>query len=316
MTLKLAAAALGAGASILIAGVPAPTASAAPTETAIDIMTKACDAYAGHQSLSMRAIMSVDNYYDKTRKTQKNFVVDLDIKMPDKYRTTWQGDALGSVFYNGKTVSVVDTKNNFFAQQDLSGDLYDFVGLTDTLNVPTPMLDLVNPKNCKESLQKVETSQILDDLILDGTPVRHLFFVNKVDQIYWEVWIKKDVDRYTIKKIVITSAYLKQQPQFEMVVLSEQLDPQLEDSKFTFAAPDDYFKIMFLENSQNPTYLAGENRRVARRTSRRTSRRVAYRQYYHALPSGCYWASPYYSCGGVYYEPVIENGTTVYVIVE
>lgn len=57
----------------------------------------------------------------------------------------------------------------------------------------------------------------------------------------------------------------------------------------------------------------GQTRRVARRTSRRTSRRVARR--YSALPRGCPLAGAYYYCGGVYYQPVVESGTTVYVIV-
>jgi hypothetical protein len=60
----------------------------------------------------------------------------------------------------------------------------------------------------------------------------------------------------------------------------------------------------------------GQINRVARRTSRRTTRRVAGRHYYSALPAGCFYASPYYTCGSVYYRPVIENGVTVYVIVD
>ncbi len=57
----------------------------------------------------------------------------------------------------------------------------------------------------------------------------------------------------------------------------------------------------------------GQTRRVARRTSRRTSRRVARR--YSALPRGCPLVGYYYYCGGVYYQPVVESGSTVYVIV-
>ena len=53
--------------------------------------------------------------------------------------------------------------------------------------------------------------------------------------------------------------------------------------------------------------------RVARRTARRTSRRVARR---HAvLPGGCPLVGLYYYCGGVYYQPVVESGQTVYIVV-
>ncbi len=57
----------------------------------------------------------------------------------------------------------------------------------------------------------------------------------------------------------------------------------------------------------------GQTRRVARRTSRRTSRRVSHR--YSALPRGCPFGGAYYYCGGVYYQPVVESGSTVYIIV-
>lgn len=50
-------------------------------------------------------------------------------------------------------------------------------------------------------------------------------------------------------------------------------------------------------------------RRTARRTTRRTVRRLT------RLPAGCYWRAPYHYCGGVYYQPVVEGGTTVYIVV-
>ena len=57
-----------------------------------------------------------------------------------------------------------------------------------------------------------------------------------------------------------------------------------------------------------PLSVAG----VARRTTRRTVVRI---HYYNALPVGCSWRAPYHYCGGVYYQPTVQNGTTVYIIV-
>jgi len=53
--------------------------------------------------------------------------------------------------------------------------------------------------------------------------------------------------------------------------------------------------------------------RVARRTARRTSRRVARRHAF--LPAGCPLVGLYYYCGGIYYQPVVEAGSTVYIVV-
>ena len=55
-----------------------------------------------------------------------------------------------------------------------------------------------------------------------------------------------------------------------------------------------------------------QDRRVARRTARRTSRRVSYR---NSLPAGCVKRGAYWYCGGVYYQSVVQNGATVYVVV-
>jgi hypothetical protein len=49
--------------------------------------------------------------------------------------------------------------------------------------------------------------------------------------------------------------------------------------------------------------------RVARRTARRVARRHAF------LPAGCPLVGLYYYCGGIYYQPVVEAGSTVYIVV-
>jgi hypothetical protein len=38
--------------------------------------------------------------------------------------------------------------------------------------------------------------------------------------------------------------------------------------------------------------------------------------YINRLPYACPYAGAYYNCGGVYYQPVMQGGTTVYVIVQ
>lgn len=53
-------------------------------------------------------------------------------------------------------------------------------------------------------------------------------------------------------------------------------------------------------------------RRTARRTARRTSERVAYR---NSLPAGCVRRGAYWYCGGVYYQQSVQNGVTIYIVV-
>ncbi len=54
----------------------------------------------------------------------------------------------------------------------------------------------------------------------------------------------------------------------------------------------------------------------ARRTSRRVARRITMRVIRrHTLPGVCWWRAPYHYCVGVYYQPIVESGVTVYIVV-
>ena len=68
-----------------------------------------------------------------------------------------------------------------------------------------------------------------------------------------------------------------------------------------------------IELTTSKAYAARRHaRRTARRVARRTTRRVIRR---HSLAHGCVWRAPYHYCGGVYYEPIVESGVTVYIVV-
>ncbi len=68
-----------------------------------------------------------------------------------------------------------------------------------------------------------------------------------------------------------------------------------------------------IELTTSKAYAARRHaRRTTRRVARRTTRRVIRR---HTLPHACAWRAPYHYCGGVYYEPIVESGTTVYIVV-
>ena len=59
-------------------------------------------------------------------------------------------------------------------------------------------------------------------------------------------------------------------------------------------------------------------RGYARRSTRRVSRRTRHRRVIRRthLPRGCVRRGAYYYyCGGVYYQPIVESGRTVYIVV-
>jgi hypothetical protein len=289
-------------------------AQSANAETATEIMTKACKGFENYNSGELKAYVSIDEEEDG-QKIQENFVIDIKVKRPNKFFANVQGDRVGSIYFDGEKISAVDLKTNFYAQTHIKGNFKELLEATEANNIPTPMLDFLERENCLESLSKVSSGKVLGQLTLNGEPVQHLMFRNEADQIDWQAWVKTSDARYSLKKIVITSTYIPEQPQYQFTILSESLDTKIEDQEFDFFAHDGLTKVALLsdldEGQMQPFYA----RPVARRTARRTTRRVVRRNYIRRLPAGCVYAGSVYRCGAVVYRPVIEDGVTVYIVV-
>ncbi|MEL6336975.1 MAG: hypothetical protein AAFQ88_10085 [Pseudomonadota bacterium] len=88
-------------------------------------------------------------------------------------------------------------------------------------------------------------------------------------------------------------------------------DMRLEPAMVTAPAGDPALSVSLVTPAAAQTVRA-QSRRVARRTARRTTRRQSY---IRSLPGGCAWRPPYHYCGGVYYSEVVQDGATVYIVV-
>ncbi len=67
-------------------------------------------------------------------------------------------------------------------------------------------------------------------------------------------------------------------------------------------------EVMFSKAYAGRGHARRSTRRVARRTTIRVIRITT-------LPGRCAWRAPYHYCGGVYYQPIVESGVTVYIVV-
>ena len=90
-----------------------------------------------------------------------------------------------------------------------------------------------------------------------------------------------------------------------VLVFAGNVDLKRDSSPLGLTVP---FEVTFSKAYAGRGHGVRTTRRVARRTTRRVVRR-------NTLPHGCAWRAPYHYCGGVYYQPVVENNVTVYVVV-
>ena len=289
--------------------------SASADLSAVDVMKQTCASFDTNTSAALKAYISLDDDVDGI-KIQQNFLVDIKVKRPNKFKMISQGDQSAGVFFDGNTLFAVDYQTQHFGQKSLTGNLPDLLNLAEDLNVPTPMLDFLQKDNCLAAVSNVATSKVLGNLVLNGEIVEHLMFRNEKDQIDWQAWVKKTETGYALKKVVVTSTYIPEQPQYQFTIISDNRDVQIDDSEFNFAVDSTWTLADFLSDLDNKQPAPFYARPVARRTARRTTRRVVRRSYIRALPAGCVYGGGLYRCGGVYYRAAIEDGVTVYVVVQ
>lgn len=237
---QFAAGALALASSVVLAATePASTTAADQAKT---LMEQACEAYKDITTAHLTGIIAADSFKGNF-KIQKNYLVDVKLKAPDKFKASWEGDGAGVVLFDGKKIWALDKKTNSYAEVAFTGSFAEMLKTTDKLNLPAPMLDLMEQKSCKEALVNVTQAAVLAPLSMKGVELTHLAFRNEKDQIDWQVWIKKDADRLVIKKILIASNAQTKNPQYEMTILTEELNQPIEDSEFQFVVPAEAKKV-------------------------------------------------------------------------
>lgn len=213
-------------------------------ETPVEIMTKACNSYKNYNQVYVKALISIDEINENSNRVQKNSVVEIQAKLPNKFKASSQGDENFSVFYNGSTITALDTSTKFYAQVPLAGDLHDFLDATESLNQPTPALDMIVPKYCLDALSKMDQGELLGQLKINDKDVQHLAFKTNSNGagLSYQIWVDKSQDRYVIRKSIITTSYEDQQLDYEYLLISEDLTTPIFDGIFDFL-PDSTYSL-------------------------------------------------------------------------
>ena len=78
--------------------------------------------------------------------------------------------------------------------------------------------------------------------LLGETPCHHLLF--RGEELDFQVWIERG-SRPLPRKLVITSKWLTGAPQYQSAITEWNVNPDLDDARFSFVVPDDASQIDF-----------------------------------------------------------------------
>jgi hypothetical protein len=233
-----------AGSLALVLGLAAVPAGAQQIEPEADKVLRGMAEYlAGLKTFTVD--YDVDNEVLSTegQKLQYSASGSLAVERPGKLHASRKGSFVEvDLTFDGKTVSMLDKKNNVYGQLDSPGPTIDEavaeVGAATGFDAPGADLIAVDPYAVLA--EDASEGRYVGTGVVDGVECDHLAFRNP--RVDWQIWVRKS-DQPLPLKYVITTKWVTGAPQYSLRLRNWNVAPKVDPALFTFTAPEGAKKL-------------------------------------------------------------------------
>jgi hypothetical protein len=206
------------------------------------VLRPALDFLAKTPAFSLKAEIWREHVDESGQKIQFSRTVTMDVKRPDGLRLEISSPNKARGFwYDGKTLTILDRKNNLFSTTDMPATLDKTVDAAhDQFGIDLPLIDLALSDPYQSAVAKVQDSRYFGLATVLGVTCHHLAFTQ--DNVDWQVWIE-DGPQPLIRKFVITHKNDPGAPEFTALITQWNLTDRIADSDFVFEPPKGASKI-------------------------------------------------------------------------
>lgn len=229
-----------------IAGAQAPATQPAtqpPVDPLADqILRQSCDFLAKSNAFSVHAEIWKDEVLPSGHKIQVTRTIDLDCRRPNGLYVDARAHHKGrSIWYDGKTLTVLDRDKNLYGVVDAPGTVDETLDvLSKNYGITVPLEDLVVADPYGSAMKSAAAGGYFGDEPVLGVPCRHVGFSN--DRIDWQLWVATGAQPLP-QKLVITYKTEDQSPQYTAIFSKWNLLDRISDLAFQFIPPRDSARI-------------------------------------------------------------------------
>ena len=165
------------------------------------------------KSFQVTSQTTVDEVLASGQKVQFGGTVGYRYVAPDKLRGFLRTDrAWRDFYYDGKTLTQVAPRLNYYASVPVSGSVANLLGrLSSDYEIDLPLADLFTWGADDGRLGSVASAVLIGPASIDGADCDHLAL--RQDGVDWQVWVQRGA-RPLPRKLVITTTDVPQQPQY------------------------------------------------------------------------------------------------------
>jgi hypothetical protein len=211
-------------------------ASKAPESDAKLILKAMSDYISSQNTIELTFDSDIEVITSELEKIQFTNSGEVLLRRPDKLRAhRVSGHADVTLFFDGKTASILSKKDNGYAQFEVSGTLDQlFEALRAGHGVALPGADLLLTDSYDTLIAGVQEAKHIGRGIIDGQECEHLAFRN--DDTDWQLWVEVG-NKPIPRKLVITSKTMNSAPQYTLRIKSWKTGVEPAKDAFALVLP-------------------------------------------------------------------------------
>ena len=171
--------------------------------------------------------------------------VEVFVRRPDRLRGNIDGGRFDQEFYyDGQSITFFTKNVNYYATTEAPSTIGAALDDAErSFGLVAPFADLISKDAYDTLIEDVTVGLYVGLSNVLGVECHHLAF--RGEETDWQIWIENS-EKPLPRKIIITSKWVTSAPRFVGLITGWDLSPELQDSLFTFVAPEGARKIDFL----------------------------------------------------------------------
>ena len=247
---------LGGSATAFAQAQPKPPTQAKPPAPTVDpnadrVLRQMSDFLGSRPQFTVHSESTIEVVLSSGEKIQYELSADAAVKRPDRLRATRKGDLHQELFYDGKSLTLYNKKENVYATVPAPSTIERALDMArNELDMDAPGGDLLYRNLYASLMEDVISGTYLGTTVIDGVPCFHLAY--RGNDTDWQIWVAQG-DKPIPKKYVITSKRLAGAPEFTVLTSNWDLSPDLDEKQFVFVPPKGSQGVDFIKIPREPT---------------------------------------------------------------
>lgn len=200
-------------------------------------------------TIGIKAQVTSEEVSSTNEKLQFDSEMEAVIVRPNKFFLRKTGFENVSMWFDGATLTVMDTNTSKYTRIEVNGSISDAANKLDDVGIETPFAGLLSDDLGKNMDKTIRSGKIVAEVSLQGRGLNHIAL--RQSDVDWQLWTDKATGAPA--KIVVTSKNVTGSPSHEVRFSELRTGAEVAPVSFDFVAPKGAHEVPMKSFGDNKT---------------------------------------------------------------